>query len=151
MGEKTSLSSYLICKGSKHEWCSLIFISFVHSKHHDQVFDDSWMLSYGHCHVEGVRVIMRADTKRERRRWGEVNIHSSKKETMRLLFKSMHTGDGLLQGSAGVTDCFKVLTASSHLTEITLAAFTDTISTTITGYPYRLFSLSLHYFLSCSL
>lgn len=57
-GKKTSLPSYLVSKGSKHERRSLIIISFVHSKHHDQVPDDSWMLSYGHCHVEGVGVIM---------------------------------------------------------------------------------------------
>lgn len=50
----------------KHEWCSVVVITFVHPKHHDEVPDYPRMLSNGNCHVQGVRVLVSAVRRGER-------------------------------------------------------------------------------------
>lgn len=51
----------LIAQSSKHERCAAVVVCLVHSKHHDQVLDDSWTLTHCYCHVQGVRVILGAE------------------------------------------------------------------------------------------
>lgn len=59
-GPMKQCSVYLVPLHCKHEWCSIVFITLVHPKHHDQVLDHAWMLPRGDCHVQGVRVFFSA-------------------------------------------------------------------------------------------
>ena len=45
------ISLYLVPKSGEHERCSSVFVNLIDPKHHDEVFDNSWLFSHSHGHV----------------------------------------------------------------------------------------------------
>ena len=53
-------SRHLVSLCCKHEGCSVVFITFVHPKHHDKIPDYPRVLPDGNCHVQGMGILFSA-------------------------------------------------------------------------------------------